>query len=190
MDPAIDSRSGRTRTAILTAARAQFTETGFDGTGLRAIAGRAGVNVALISRYFGSKDGLFLAAIGPHLGLGLILDGPMATFGERAASVMEMKVARQFDPMLALLRAAGSRDCTPVLAAAVRKQVIAPLAARLGGSGAHQRAMLIFATLAGYDLAVSLLRLDEAEGDKDDKGRRAGRQARLADSLQYIVDDG
>ena len=64
MDPAIDSRSGRTRTAILTAARAQFTETGFDGTGLRVIAGRAGVNVALISRYFGSKDGLFLAAIG------------------------------------------------------------------------------------------------------------------------------
>ena len=112
MSADIDSRADRTRTAILTAARAQFTETGYDGTGLRAIAGRAGVNVALISRYFGSKDGLFLAAIGPHLGIGLILDGPMAAFGVRAASIMEMKVARRFDPMLALLRAAGSPSCS------------------------------------------------------------------------------
>ena len=190
MSADIDSRADRTRAAILTAARAQFTETGYDGTGLRAIAGRAGVNVALISRYFGSKDGLFLAAIGPHLGIGLILDGPMAAFGERAASIMEMKVARRFDPMLALLRAAGSPACTPALSAAVQTEVILPLVARLDGADRHQRAMLIFATLAGYDLSVSLLRLDEAADDRDVTGRRARRQVLLADSLQYIVDDG
>lgn len=195
MDADLDSRAGRTRTAIIAAARAQFTETGYDGTGLRAIASRAGVNVALISRYFGSKDGLFLAAIGPHLGLGLILHGPMATFGVRAASVMEMKVARRFDPMLALLRAAGSPACGPALSSAVRAQVIAPLAARLDGDNTHQRAMLIFAMLAGYDLSVSLLQLD-GTGDEDGLAGRGGRhgrrqrQALLADSLQYIVDDG
>jgi len=190
MDTGSDSRADRTRTAILTAARAQFTETGYDGSGLRAIAARAGANVALISRYFGSKDGLFLAAIGPHLGLGLILDGPMACFGERAASVMEMKVARRFDPMLALLRAAGSPACTPALSQAVRAQVIAPLAARLDGANTHQRAMMIFATLAGYDLSVSLLGLDADAVNDDPAGRRSTRMALLADSLQNIVDDG
>jgi len=179
------SRSARTRAAILLAARAQFTETGYDGAGLRAIAARAGVNVALINRYFGSKERLFLAAVQPHLGLGLMLDGPMAEFGERAASIMEMKVARHFDPMLALLRAAGSPDCGPALSAAVRGQVIEPLAARLDGAGARQRAVMIFALLAGYDLSLSLLGLDNGDG-----ADRAGRQARLADSLQYIVDDG
>ena len=182
MDTGSDSRADRTRTAILTAARAQFTETGYDGSGLRAIAARAGANVALISRYFGSKDGLFLAAIGPHLGLGLILDGPMACFGERAASVMEMKVAR--------LRAAGSPACTPALSQAVRAQVIAPLAARLDGANTHQRAMMIFATLAGYDLSVSLLGLDADAVNDDPAGRRSTRMALLADSLQNIVDDG
>ena len=190
MAPDPDSRAERTRTAILAAARAQFTETGYDGTGLRAIAGRAGVNVALISRYFGSKDGLFLAAIVPHLGMGLILDGPMAAFGERAASVMDMKVARRFDPMLALLRAAGSPACTPTLSEAVQAQVIIPLAARLDGANTHQRAMLIFSMLAGYDLSASLLRLDRSGSEDKVAPHRATRQALLADSLQYIVDDG
>ena len=190
MNADLESRAGRTRTAILAAARAQFTATGYDGTGLRAIAARAGVNVALINRYFGSKDGLFLAAIGPHLGIGLILDGPMAEFGQRAASIMEMKVAKRFDPMLALLRAVGSPACTPALSAAVKAEVIAPLATRLDGVNREQRAMLIFATLAGYDLSVSLLRLDPMDLAIDAGKARASRQGLLADSLQYIVDDG
>jgi hypothetical protein len=76
----------------LEAARCQFTETSFDGTGLRAIADRAGVNVALISRYFGSKEGLFLAAVPPRIDMRYLLAGPMQDFGERAAGIMEMKV--------------------------------------------------------------------------------------------------
>ena len=187
MDTGSDSRADRTRTAILTAARAQFTETGYDGSGLRAIAARAGANVALISRYFGSKDGLFLAAIGPHLGLGLILDGPMACFGERAASVMEMKVARRFDPMLALLRAAGSPACTRRCRKR-RAQVIAQLAARLDGANTHQRAMMIFATLAGYDLSCPAW----LDADAEMTIRRAVVHTRGAAGRQpsKIVDDG
>lgn len=185
-----DSRAARTRAAILVAARAQFTDTGYDGTGLRAIAARAGVNVALIGRYFGSKDGLFLAAVQPHLGIGLLLDGPMAEFGARAARIMDMKVSRRFDPMLALLRAAGSPACAPVVRDAVRDQVILPLAARLDGADRQQRAMMIFATLAGYELSVSLLQLDRAAGDIDAGTARATRLAMLSDSLQYIVDGG
>ncbi len=52
-----------TRTAILAAARTRFAEHGFAGTTIRAVAGDAGVDAALVHHYFGSKDGLFLAAL-------------------------------------------------------------------------------------------------------------------------------
>ena len=41
----------------------QFTVLGYERTTVRDIAAQAGVNVALISRYFGSKEGLFAAAM-------------------------------------------------------------------------------------------------------------------------------
>ena len=52
-----------TRAAILTAARTRFAEHGFAGTTIRAVAGDAGVDAALVHHYFGTKDDLFLAAL-------------------------------------------------------------------------------------------------------------------------------
>jgi len=63
------ARTGRrpgnqdTREAILEAARAAFSERGFDGASIRAIATSAGVDPALVHHYFGSKDQLFLATL-------------------------------------------------------------------------------------------------------------------------------
>src|SRR3546814_4717843 len=48
-----------TRAAILTAARDRFLRDSYDSVGLRDIANGAGVDVALIGRYFGGKEGLF-----------------------------------------------------------------------------------------------------------------------------------
>jgi AcrR family transcriptional regulator len=49
--------------ALLDAARALFDEVGYDRATTRDIGERAGVDAALIARYFDSKEGLFLAAI-------------------------------------------------------------------------------------------------------------------------------
>ncbi|HTK64951.1 MAG TPA: TetR/AcrR family transcriptional regulator [Pseudonocardia sp.] len=57
------SGSQATRTKIVVAARDAFRATGFDRASTRAIAAAAGVNVSLISRYFGSKAGLYEAAV-------------------------------------------------------------------------------------------------------------------------------
>ena len=57
------SGSHATRTKIVLAAREAFRATGFDRASTRAIAAAAGVNVSLISRYFGSKAGLYEAAV-------------------------------------------------------------------------------------------------------------------------------
>jgi AcrR family transcriptional regulator len=51
------------RQALLDAARGLFDEVGYERATTRVIGERAGVDPALIARYFDSKEGLFLAAI-------------------------------------------------------------------------------------------------------------------------------
>src|SRR6195952_3125856 len=52
-----------TRADLLHAAMRRFTVLGYERTTTRDIAHDAHVNVSLISRYFGSKDGLFEAVM-------------------------------------------------------------------------------------------------------------------------------
>jgi len=52
-----------TRERLLEAASSLFSEQGYAATGTRAIAARAVCNVALISHYFGSKEGLLREVI-------------------------------------------------------------------------------------------------------------------------------
>jgi len=52
-----------TRERLLVAASSLFSEQGYAATGTRAIAARAACNVALISHYFGSKEGLLREVI-------------------------------------------------------------------------------------------------------------------------------
>ena len=49
--------------AILNAAEQLFSETGYDSASTRAIAAKAGVNMAMLNYYFGSKDGLYKALL-------------------------------------------------------------------------------------------------------------------------------
>jgi TetR/AcrR family transcriptional regulator len=53
----------RTRTAILAAAQDEFAAKGLFGGRVNTIARRAGANKRMIYHYFGSKDGLYLAAL-------------------------------------------------------------------------------------------------------------------------------
>jgi len=46
---------------ILDVAERIFSDLGFDGASTRTISGEAGVNMAMLNYYFGSKEGLFLA---------------------------------------------------------------------------------------------------------------------------------
>ena len=48
---------------ILAAAELEFSERGFDGAGMKALAARAGVSQSLLHYHFGSKDRLYAAVI-------------------------------------------------------------------------------------------------------------------------------
>ena len=63
------------QTDILQAAEKLFAEEGFDGASIRSIAREAGVNIAMISYYFGSKEKLLEALIIYRIsGLGIALE--------------------------------------------------------------------------------------------------------------------
>ncbi len=63
------------RARILAAARRRFAEHGLHATPLRVVAADAGVDVALISHYYGSKFGLFAASMAlPELARTVVTD--------------------------------------------------------------------------------------------------------------------
>jgi AcrR family transcriptional regulator len=61
--PRATRSAARTRQRLLEVARHRFAVDGYLETTIRAITEEAGVNVALVSRYFGSKEGLFEACL-------------------------------------------------------------------------------------------------------------------------------
>lgn len=154
-----------TRDAILAAAKRSFTAKGFDGAGVRDIAAGAGVTAALVNRYFGSKEALFEKAVIPALNIDELTAGDRATFGERAALYLTTKTLESgdLDPTLAFVRSAGSPTVSSAVSAAIEGTVVAKLARWLGGDGAEQRAALIIAHMAGFDMLRRIVNVGALE---------------------------
>jgi AcrR family transcriptional regulator len=140
-----------TRQAILEAAKTCFMNGGYEQVGVRDIAARAGVDPALVNRYFGSKEGLFSQAVASKFDLNHLLDGDRATLGERLARyVLQKKTSgTDYDPLVALLRSSSSDVCSGMLRNAILEGFVRPLAARLEGPDAMPRAELVGSTLLG-----------------------------------------
>jgi AcrR family transcriptional regulator len=112
-------RPGPTSTpdAILTAARELFGQRGYQATTMRAVAGSAGVNAALVHHYFGTKQRLFVAALNLPIDPvemieTLLASGPREQFAER---FVRFFVGAWRDPttgqaLQAVLRSAASTE--------------------------------------------------------------------------------
>ncbi|WP_030489003.1 TetR family transcriptional regulator [Micromonospora chokoriensis] len=106
-----------TREAILDAARSAFAERGFDAASIRAIAGTAEVDPALVHHYFGSKDQLFLAAmnfpVDPGQLVPKVLAGDRDAVGERMVrTFLGIWDSPAGSAGVALLRSAVSNEWT------------------------------------------------------------------------------
>ena len=129
-----------TRAAILEAARAQFARLGYDRAALRDIAAEAGADVALIKRYFGGKEALFLEALRASIHPDRWRQWNRASFAAEIAQMMagdahadeERTQSFQF-----LLRAATSPTTAPLLNLAVQERFLAPIGEWLGGEDAR-----------------------------------------------------
>ena len=151
-----------TRAAILAAARAHFAADSYERVGVREIAATAGVDPALVIRYFGSKEGLLRAALHQGGDLIPILAEDRATAGERLARLVLLKdeVKDGSDWLLVLLRSAANEEAGNALRDAVEGQFIRPLADWLGGEQAHLRASLIVAYVLGLMIGRKVLRTE------------------------------
>src|SRR5579862_1082943 len=67
--PGTHPKGEDTARRILEAAIEVFAEEGYDGASTRTLAKRAGVNLPAIQYYFGSKEGLYRAAIDEIIGI-------------------------------------------------------------------------------------------------------------------------
>ena len=176
-----------TREAILASAKRAFSEKGFDGAGRsRHFLCRRRVTAALVNRYFGSKEALFEEAVVPALNMDELMAGDRATFGERAAVYLVTKTheGSELDPTLAFVRSAGSPTVASMVNQAVEGNVVSKLAAWLGGIDAEQRAALIVAHLAGFDMMRRIVHVGALAPDHLD-----AIAPRFARTLQSYVDD-
>jgi AcrR family transcriptional regulator len=156
-----------TKDLIRKAARERFLSRGYGDSSMRSIAADAGVDVALVSYYFGSKRGLFNAAmsltVSPAEMLEVALEGDLETVPTRMLRGM---LALWDDPesgppLIALLRAAANDPAMSRLAAEmVEREIVARLAARIGGEDSLERAAALCAQMAGLIFSRYLLRLE------------------------------
>jgi AcrR family transcriptional regulator len=145
-----DSESSRR--ALLEAGRALFDELGYDRATTREIGERAGVDAALIARYFGGKEGLFLAAIAEGPGGA---DSRPPSFEPKAllAYLLERWDERGHSPVSrALASPTLTDDVRRQVRAVVGELLVEPLVAELRAAGSPQpelRAELLVALALG-----------------------------------------
>lgn len=143
--------SGASRRALLAAARAVFDEVGYERATTRQIGERAGVDPALISRYFASKEGLFMAAISDLEAA----DDPRLPFepGALVAFLVERWDKHGHSPISrALASPALTDEVREQVSAIVRERLVKPEAEVLGERGAPDpelRAELLIALAVG-----------------------------------------
>jgi AcrR family transcriptional regulator len=143
-----------TRLALLKAAQRRFAVLGYDRTTTRDVADAAGVNPALINRYFGGKEGLFQAvlAAAPDLPTSKYSLGDDLV-GDFIASLRE-DAWPEFGqhPLLLLLRDSGAGEEIQALRAQGMRAAVDRIVASSGlepGREAEIRAQLVLALLSG-----------------------------------------
>src|SRR5262245_42432475 len=78
----------RTKAKILAAAQQAFAELGYARAGIRDIAAIADVSSTLLLRYYGSKAGLFEAALIDAVSPGDLFSAPRNRFGGHVATLL------------------------------------------------------------------------------------------------------
>jgi len=150
--------SERTKAAILSAARERFAAVGFEAATIRAIAADAGIDPAMVMRYFGAKDRLFAAAAEFDLRFPDFSDIDHKDLG--AALVRHFLERWESDEALILLLKSSTTNHE---AAERMRQIfvaqLTPMVAPLTGADAGTRAGLIATQILGFALVRFVLKL-------------------------------
>lgn len=156
------------RERILTAARAEFAERGYDKASIRGMARSAGVDPALVHHYFGPKEQIFAAAVetafAPALDAqAVVVQGPLDSAGERLTrfvlGLWEDPVTRE--PLLAIVRSAVANEAAAeVFRNLVYTRLMTRIAAELTAPDARLRSELAAAHLVGVIMLRHVIKIE------------------------------
>jgi AcrR family transcriptional regulator len=161
-------RSDRSKEAILSAARRQFAEHGYEATTIRSVAAEAAIHPSMVMRYYGDKSTLFLAATDIDLALPDLTVVPLEQRGtvviEHFFELWEGPAAK--DRLRMLLVSAATND---VAAEQVRRILAAQMAQMVAAVApddhtAADRAGLIATQILGLALCRYVLRVPPVVG--------------------------
>jgi AcrR family transcriptional regulator len=158
--------TGGTREKILAAARRHFAEAGYDNATIRAIAGAAGVDPALVLHYFGSKEGIFRAAVNapidPWEFLPRLLDPGLDGLGERLVLFfLATWDSPTGSPLLGVIRSViTSEMAAALLRDFVSREILGRLAERLELDRPELRASLAASQLIGMAMLRYVVRVE------------------------------
>lgn len=166
------SRTGRrpgtseTRELVLVAARRRFATHGYDASSLRAIASDADVDPALLIHYFGTKEALFVAAVGlpgqlPDVFADIALlpkKQAAETLVRRYLNIVDSEHSR--NTILALVRSAVSSDKAASMLRMFLSDMLLDVIEQRHAKGVPRlKASLIAAQLVGIAMLRHVLRL-------------------------------
>jgi len=151
-----------TRDAILASARARFLQESYENVGLREIAGDVGVDVALIGRYFGSKEELFKEVL--RAGKKQDWLDPSVPAADLPAYLASLATEeddadrrKHSEGLLIMLRSASSPKAAEVIRQALREDVLEPLAAMLPGPDADVRSSMALSIFFGTTVMRTIM---------------------------------
>lgn len=157
-----------TRGRILAAAVDLFAHYSYEEVGLREIVGAAGVSLAMVKRYFGSKEGLFAEVIDSLKAADRLrfLEGPREGIAEQIArlatdvdSDSERRQAHLVSLMV-ILRATHSKSTVAILRDKLEERELRPLAKWLDGPHSAERAALMEAIVIGLATMQRVVKID------------------------------
>lgn len=138
------------RAALVEAARALFAERGYDRATIREIGQRAGVDAALIARYFGGKTQLYIEVLHEQMGEDVKVD---ILDPARMLHLVDRAIRQGPSPIYQVtFRAHGDAEAQAAAKGELYTRIVDPLAARLIADGIdhpRERAELITAAFTG-----------------------------------------
>jgi AcrR family transcriptional regulator len=160
-------RSNLSRDKILEVARIAFPANGYAGTSLRGIARDAGVDPSLVVQLFGSKAGLFGAAVewpfdASQIGA-QIRDVPAEQVGGYVARIFIDRWERDEhrNPIISLIHAAlADPGAAAMLREFITLNLTLPMVERVGADRPQFRAALLASELLGFGLSRYALVFD------------------------------
>jgi AcrR family transcriptional regulator len=185
-------RTGRSRDAaasrdaLLRAAQTLFGQQGFESTTIREIGEQAGVDAALIARYFGSKADLYIAAMVAEEAEA----APIEYEGlQHMADVLVTRDDRRGPgPLLqAIVRSDTSAEILDAALDRLARRLVDPLVANMRAQGLDRpqlRAEVAISALLGFRLGRSLGWFDEVRSAPRDEV-----VALIVDALRAITGD-